>query len=292
MDEIPELLKRSAEEKRRRLLAREFRATRDVRDYFENLVPDLRTEVQDYFLKFFVLGVALDAMVTPSWDQVSARRLHTVEQLTADFEALVAEIEAAVEDDLDEQLADAYEEGYMLGLWDLSLGGVDPDDMPDPPTHDEILALLLGGAVAGLGYDQRLRTWGDVYAGKYQQWIRASVAGGRTLEDTLTGFDGIASAYAGRVEGLAGDELTRAFTLGSTTAWGSVPGAVRGEVWLTREDPLVCPLCAAKHLTITRDQPVIDSHPSCWCIKAPILINAVTEQPVDYVAFLRLVGKR
>jgi hypothetical protein len=116
------------------------------------------------------------------------------------------------------------------------------------------------------------------------------VAGGRTLDDTLLGVDGAFATFNGRVAGLVGNELHRAAAAGADIA---LTAARRDhdiiEVWVTTGDHLVCPICEALHLTVTRKQPVTDSHPGCRCWKVPIPAN-YQPNSLSYAAFLSSLG--
>jgi FAD/FMN-containing dehydrogenase len=54
-----------------------------------------------------------------------------------------------------------------------------------------------------------------------------------------------------------------------------------------RLDPLVCPVCAAKHMTVTSDRPVDHSHPGCRCIKVPMPRNFTPVAPLSFESFLQ-----
>lgn len=280
---VPDFILQTAWQKIARLQAREFDALRDVHAYFDRLIPDFRRDLENYFLQHFVLGVVRPKptfLDTPGLDE-----------LTTSFDTIVDAVEDNIEEDLDERLADEYDESYWFALWELRTWGIDVEEAPPPPDRKGILALILAAGIAGLNHRDRLRTWGQTYRQKFREWVSSSARIGRDYDDIMSGVDRVFDAWRGRVTALAGDELHRAHLGGTRAAWGVVPNAIVGEVWLTREDPLVCPLCREKHLSITNDQPIEDSHPACRCIKVPILLTA-TGVPVDYLAFLRSIGKR
>lgn len=281
---IPDTVLQTAVQKIARLQAREFDVLRDVKQYFEDQIPDFQRDLDEYFFRHFVLTVG----GKKDWEpDVPA----SADAVADSFDHISKAIDKELDEDLGEQLTDEYDESYLFALWELNSYGVDVSDVPPPPDRKRILALLLLGGIEGLNYRDRLHTWGDTYRQKFREWVRSSARIGRDYDGTIGGARRIMQSWQGRVEALAGDELHRASTGGTRDAWALLPGIVSEEVWLTREDPLVCPICAAKHLTITRDQPIRDSHPRCRCIKVPILLD-LKGQPVDYVAFLRSIGKR
>ncbi len=300
--EAPALLRQAAGTRLQLYGEHEFDLTQQIRDSYREPLTSYREMLQAYFLSRFGDNLAppkrladgtIDPTWTPeaTWDLARAARLGTLDELTGSFDDLIDAIHDPLDDLFDEELADGYEESYDLGLWSLYLGGIDSTKADPPPDRSRIKRVLMAAGIAGLGYPQRLGAWGADVKGRYRSRMRGLIASGATGMETLDAFDQVTQTYVGRVEGLGQNELFRAYSVGAADAVAPYKQDLEGEVWLTREDGAVCPICAAKHLTITDDQPIANSHPGCRCRKVPIPLN-YNAQPIDYVGFLQKLGRR
>lgn len=273
MAEAPDLLKLSVREGTKALEKEERQAGEDMRAFYAPLFRSYREELRRAFLGHFVLKpVEPGAPPVTVWDPLvlmdPEAEFPDLSQLS---EALAEESDEFIEGTLDE----AMEEGHRRELWLLGLGGLDPlpyaDSLPDSNRRAE---LLLVGGIAGLSWRERLRAAARDFEQRTTRWVSGSVRGGRSLDDTLDGVDRMGAQFANRATALVGNEMYRAFGSGAAIA---LAAARRDhditEVWVTREDKIVCPLCAALHLTVTLKQPVTDSHPACRCGKVPVPVG-------------------
>jgi hypothetical protein len=165
----------------------------------------------------------------------------------------------------------------------------------------------------GVSYKDRAERWGKEAKPRIRQWLLASALGGLTIDQTLRGVSGITNTLGGRLAALGEDEYHGGFMYGTAQAIrqannGFMYGANRAvdikqwypisEVWLTKEDELVCAVCAVKHLTITMEIPRVHTHPNCRCWKMPITLDPhrpmvnFQANPVSWVDFLQSIGKR
>lgn len=277
----PRLLLQAAAEQIAELRDADANLSGTVRDLYRELFTEFRSELELWFL-----GDLRDQTRPTRRDPTES-----IEYWTTELRDLIAAATPEMEDLLDETLTDAYEESHDRALWMLALGGVELEEPSDPGDFDAIKLALIAGGVAGIGYPARLRVWNQEFTSRWDRMLKASVVGGWAGDETLTMFDALASSFAGHVEGLATNELHRAGGLGAAAATQPYRDQLVGEVWLTRQDDGVCPRCRAKHLTITTEQPITNSHPGCRCIKVPIPLN-LHQQPIDYVAFLQSIGRR
>lgn len=286
-EELPALTLLVAAEKARELQQREETFSSSVRGFYAELFPEFRNEVRSIMLENFPVE---PGKKLPNWDLLKARQRDLQREVAKSFSELLDVLTSEVATIFDDELVSGYEEGYNRGLWELYQGGVDvePDDLG---SADDVAVILAASGFGGVGYRQRLKNWGSFFKSKFNRWIRVAVAMEQDLEQTLEGVDQITNAVRHRGETLAVSELHRAFNQGSRRAYEDHVDSIAGEVWLTREDPVVCSVCKGKHLTITDDQPIDDSHPACRCWKAPIFLD-YQGRPIDYVGFLQSIGKR
>jgi hypothetical protein len=171
----------------------------------------------------------------------------------------------------------------------LALGGV--PITPDAPSRDMTRRALLAAGVAGLAFPDRLNVWTNDARQKWGSMLRADVARGAELGETVDHLILTGEGLMGRVLGLSQNELHRGYLLGTDLAFAQHERYIGGSIWVTRNDPLVCELCISKHMTLTEDIPIEDSHPNCRCVKVPWLFT-MSGTPVDYVGFLQQIGVR
>jgi hypothetical protein len=257
----------------------------DLSEWHKEMFREYEDELAGYFRRYSRPGRSLDPDKTP--DDVWA--VEAVQgQVLGDLATSFAELSEAlyVEDveAMEEWLDDAMVEGHQRELWLLAMGGIDIDPYVESLSDDEeertLLLLALG--VAGLSWATRLGQWRDRVTLDAVQWMHASIVGGQSLDDTLTGLNRITDSFTGRVQGLAENEMVRAFDTGGNIALEAVEGdhAVT-EVWVTRNDRLVCGICGPRHMKVTALQPIRDSHPGCRCRKVPVPED-YTHTDVDY----------
>lgn len=300
--------RQSALAKARYFQRRELDLGMKIRRLYEDLLFPWREDLERVFFKAVVVPVGAEG--APRWEPVKARQeaIPAAEQKYVEVDHA---LRVASETLLEEELVETFKDGYLWGVWEMVAAGVideaeaellqdelldgtEVEDLtiPRPPDDEAINQMLLVVGFGGLAYLDRMARWRQIYEAKLRRWLDASAAGGLTFIDTTEGVDRILDGLRARLVSLGQNEAHRAFTRGNTVAWRAVaPDRIVGEVWMTREDPLVCVTCQAKHLTVTEDQPILDSHPSCRCVKVPIVLDA-DGQPVDWEAFLRRVGKR
>lgn len=243
---------------------------------------DFRRRLEALFYSYSLLPIpeetepgAEPVAPVPQWDSVKVRQAN----LQSDLKQLFADLMVALGQEDQQQFADALDaaadDGFDRSLWQLSLAGLDIDPYTNEGP-DDWADLLLSNDVNGQNWAQRLAAWGAVTTDKGSRWMQASMLGGSSLSDTLDGLSRIALGHTQRVAGLFGNEAFRAFVFagGMAVALAAADTEMQ-EVWVTRQDAKVCPICAAKHLTVTTERPVDDSHPGCRCIKVQV--------PADYV---------
>lgn len=292
-------MKETAMERIRRYQRDELALDRSIREFYRALVPDFMEELDRYFLDSFVVKIGRDGQPKQVWDFFKAAENYAVPKLIESYDAMSRAGEQEVGDLLDESLTDGFNEGYLLGLWMLNEAGVEDvyGALPPPEAaHARNLLMVLG--IGGVTYANRLNKWTSLYEEKATRWLRASIFSESTRDETITALGYISGALESRVVALGGDELYRAYNLGQKQAWSQFEGFVAGELWLTREDELVCPICRPLHMRIVWQEPIIDTHPNCRCQKVPILTDAngmlINPQgrPIEYPEFRQTFLKR
>jgi len=248
----------------------------DLDEWHKEMFRQYEDELAGYFRRYSRPGRVLDPdseRTPPDVWAIEAVQGQVVGDLAQSFaelsEALYVEDIGAMEEWLDAAMV----EGHQRELWLLAMGGIDIDPYVEsiPDDEDERTLLLLALGVAGLSWLVRRGQWRDRVTADAVQWMHASIVGGQSLDDTLTGLNRITDSFTGRVQGLIENEMVRAFDTGGDIALQAVGDdhAVT-EVWVTRADRLVCGICAPRHMKVTALQPITDSHPSCRCRKVPV----------------------
>lgn len=222
--------------------------------------------------------------LSPTWNPLRVRQAGLLVEVTQLFRDLMEQLEQADTELFTDMLQEAAENGYDRGLYQLALAGLTLPDDVDDQEPDDWDPLIRDQDINGMDWSDRLGVWGAVTTDKVGRWTRASMLGGRPLQDTLDGFNRLAVGHTQHVLGLFSNEAYRAFALAGVIAAGIVAqtsGAQLREAWVCRTMPggaldwKVCPVCAAKHMTVTDELPIRDSHPGCRCIKVQV--------PDDYV---------
>lgn len=258
-------------------------ATFELEQRHADVFADFRSRLEALFLRHSILpkpepaepGDAPKAIV-PRWNPLTARRggmLDAVKQL---FAELMVQLGQADTEQFSSAFDDMAEQGFDRSLWQMALAGLDtgPYVEAEPEDWSE---RLLDDTLNGQNWQDRLGVWGDVTTDKVSRWVGSSILGGLSLSDTLDGFSRMAVGHTQRIAGLFDNEAFRAFSLAGLVAMTLVANDhPLDTLWVARTMPggqldlKVCPICAAKHLTVTRDRPVDDSHPGCRCIKVQV----------------------
>lgn len=288
--EVDPVIDGAVNEVRDRVAKRERELTADVGALYIGLFGTYNDQVSAYFTKNFGKNTPPatedEKSPPPVWDPVLAKKRKVVDEFTSSFADLSDAADTEAADMFKDSLPDAYSEGFNTQLWMLHQLGVDVlSDPPDAPDKKKISPLMVAAGFGGISYLARLSTWGDVFTSKVKGVLDVNTKTGGTLADTEAGLDLVLKQYQKSVQALAGNELQRVFSMGSDAALEQFRSKIDGEVWVTRRDKLVCPICAELEGRITNLQPVDDSHPGCRCRKVPTKIDS-EGRAVEYLAFL------
>lgn len=267
---------------------------RSLQLYHKEVFGQFRKQLQALFLANSVTprptedvdGTAIPAR-PPFWNSSRQAAAEAADSFDDVSDALYDEDVNLMEDGLDEAMVD----GHTRELWLLTEGGLDGARYaPSLPNRARRVTLLLIAGVLALNWQQRRATWRDTSRQQVRQWLNASVTGGLTLDETLQGYDRLTTQLSQRVGQLYDDERVRAYGTGADIALQAArrDGEI-AEVWVTRQDKLVCPICEALHGTVTPLQPITDSHPACRCVKVPVPAN-LRDNPVEFTDFLQSLG--
>jgi hypothetical protein len=271
---------KSLMERIRALEQAEASLTSDIKTYFADLFETAQERLEKEFLRLFAKNT--NEQKVSIWDGVKALQQNTTSMLADTYDEA---IDAGVEEwaaTMDGELPEAFEEGYLTSLWELTGQGMSHAQalavlgmLPD----DEVVLNDLGlMGYEGVPYKDRADRWGKDAKPRLRQWLLASALGGLTLDQTVQGVSGITGTLGGRLAALGEDEYHGGFMYGTAQAIrqannGFMYGADRpvdikqwypiSEVWLTKEDELVCAVCYVKHLSITMEIPRVHTHPNC-----------------------------
>lgn len=301
MRDVPALLRDAARETLQELQALSAAHTYETAQTHAELFRRYRDELQELFLLASVLPEP-EPVEDPEdlvpirrrWDGVRFRQ--EGRDTLDSFAALLDALRSSQIEDFTRTLTQAADDGYDRQLWMLALGGLDTGELLDSaPTSPEAWEeLLRSDGFNGMDWEDRLATWTRLTQEKGQKWIQAAATSGFTWEDTLAGFDPITRAHTQHVAGLIDNEVHRAFSYGAGLALLASRRELEAEIaelWLARMDvtgepePRVCPVCRKKHMTVTTDRPVDDSHPGCRCIKVPVPLNFTPVAPLSFESF-------
>ncbi len=232
-------------------------------------------QVNNAFYKHFV----------NNWDLQQARTFRVDRSL---IETGYASLDARgdeVSDDMTEATEDTYQDGFTFGLWDIYRHNA-ASDLPDVPSDDDTAALVAAGAVGGILLADRLQRWIGDSKIKLRNAIKVSMVRGMSLDDTTGLVDTLGEQTFSRLDLLGEAELQRTFHQGQAGALQATFGPdyanlLLGEMWLTRNDGAVCPMCFLLNKTITKLLPIVDTHPGCRCIKVPVFNPAELGNNLD-----------
>jgi len=215
------------------------------------------------------------------WDPLAVRKDGLLEETKQLFADLLGELEQADTEMFDAAFDQIAEEGFDRGLWQMALAGIDTDpyESEEPPDWGDLLA---DDTYNGMNWEDRLGVWGGITSDKVNRLLGASMLSGASGPDTLAGFSRLTLAHTQHISGLFGNEAMRTFAFAGLFAAALVGNDHElRTIWVCRTgpggqlDPKVCPICAEKHLRVTNERPVDDSHPGCRCQKVRV--------PEDYV---------
>lgn len=258
----------------RKLQAREWGYARLTQPLYATMFPSFLDAIREDFYRNFALlpndkGVPAIAPIkavdfTATW----------VEQ----FDQMLEAVETEWDLDMEEEIADAHDEGWYLFLWMLdlqdasALDGVDPDFLQVP---DDGLNFALAASFGGVMFYERARMWRVNAVEKLRQQLQAlAVTGQATWPEVNALTTKLLQEYRNGLDALALDELFLARVQGEQRALDTVGARVASRIqqlWLTRDDEKVCPRCGPLHLTLTQLLPILDTHPRCRCIVVPLV---------------------
>jgi hypothetical protein len=271
----------SSYQKVRALQQREWSAAERISKAYRELTQTYRQELEDAFYRYFVYP----ADQAPHWDRLATAQSDVAETLTTAFEDTLSELHEETEQTSDAEMEEAFLQGWYAGLWDVYQAGHDVDEVP-LPSGAFIAAAMGASAIGGLSLMDRARQWLGEARLKQRTGLRAAMVGEFTLPQTVEWFNGIGAFLEQRISGLLTSEVHQAFDVGQRMAVQMFPDLVIGEVWITRQDLAVCPVCRELHMTITPLKPIVDSHPACRCLKVPLL-DGSGQRPVDFEYFVQ-----
>lgn len=263
--------------------------TTDLRGAFDENFRGYRDQLRGSFNAHSVTRPGRDDKPEQYWDLVALYQDNGLDDALSAYFDTVGDLADYAEEQMEQAFDEALTDGNRRELWLLSMGGLPGEDYANslPPDPERRRELLLLAGIAGLSWLDRLQRWEGETRQQGERWLRASVTGGRSFGDTVQGLDAIATTYTNRVTGLASDELYRAYGQGIETAAQAVATDHNLlHIWVTRQDRLVCPICAALNMTVTTLLPVTDSHPGCRCFIVPVPEH-YTPREVDYEDFVQ-----
>lgn len=231
------------------------------------------------------------------WDLSTAKRYGADRQIIAATDQSLDELADRVTEVLEDEVIDGYQDGYSMTLWDgYRAGALDIDDLRRAPIPDDDRGeeWLLAAAIAGLTLKDRAKRWmGDAKL-RVRNTLNVALARNLSLHESNLLFENLGESLTGRLSVLGQSELQRAFFGGQTASILALLGRagaskLLGELWWSRMDGRVCPVCASLHGTLTVLTPIADTHPGCRCVRVPMweLVNAEAPLPsISYEDFL------
>lgn len=271
--DIPPLVRSAVVEKIAELQRRELDFGWEITHPYEEYLLDWRTRIERFFLSTFVTSLKPGPQ---TWDLVTAQQAGFADDVLDPMLDGLDELTKEVTEVAEEREREAFLLGALYGRWQLALGGVEDPDIPWPVWVAGI------AAIDGLGFAPRAASWASVYRTKLGQLFATAQATGQTLVDTMFGFDALVTGLTNRIGQLARNEWYLSTTTGERAAVAPFQAQV-GELWLIKDDN-ACLICKELHLTVTAKTPIKDTHPSCRCIKVPIVKN-FSPTPVSFAAF-------
>jgi prophage regulatory protein len=162
-----------------------------------------------------------------------------------------------------DEASSAYDDGFWVTMWDLHRTGMlDEQAVADtpPPSDSDFNTWLIAGAIGGIALASRIRRWvGDLKL-RLGTGLSSAIGSGLSLDGTSEIADVLTDQTVKRLEALGEGEVLRAFTAGQDMALTRTGlFASVGQVWLSRRDGRVCPICASLDGKITVLRPVATS---------------------------------
>lgn len=262
---------------------REFNLLAALNDEFMRPFESFQEELDRHFLQYFVTPWPKDTEEKPpTWRRNAAVRHGSLQTLNRAYQEQIEAAGREAAEELEDALVDAYTDGYEWALWALFLAGEDTLDAADLDDTD-IVGALEAGAIGGLTARDRLGAWIGVSEQQLASILGTGIAAEQTYQQTVGAVQRLTKSLASSIAALASNELFLAGVLGAAFASRQL-GAV--EVWVTADDEKVCPICRPKHLTVTNEQPIVDSHPACRCEKLPwALVHGRSRPFVSFQSF-------
>lgn len=270
----------------RKLEARERSYAKLMEPLYKSAFPNFVEAMREDFYRQFAL-IPGDKPAVP---QVMAASFAA--EWTSAFDDTLDLIEEEWSLGMDEEIADAHDEGYMGTLYLLGLQDEDLiDDLPaedrKPPSNG--LAFALAASFAGLTFYARARMWHVNATEKVRQQVKAlAVTGDATWPAIHEILTRVTREYRNGLDALAADELYLARLHGEQRALDVLPLVRAGrlkQLWVTRDDERVCQRCGPLHLTWTQLVPILDTHPRCRCILIPLIPRRARESAHPVAAF-------
>lgn len=265
---------------------RELELGSDLLRFYENQFEGFEAELNRFFYQYFTIVPVSKEQI---WD--SSR----LKDVLPDATNLITDFTTALEDPVlniwEEDLIEGYQEGEDLELWWLYQSGVDITPYERESDSSIIKASLIFLGIGGLGYSTRLAHWTQAYIAKMISALQSLVGAGANLSTTQLSMKSIYRGLSNAVSSLARNELKLAYGAGADNVRSRFRPNIQAEVWITKDDTHVCAFCRDLHLEITSLQPIVDSHPNCRCRKVSIVLD-YKYQPIDYVEFLKRIGRR
>lgn len=274
MPDVPSFLIQAQSEIDIDTLAREHRLSTEVARLFSAAFAGFREDLIGDFMDASATGAEGEA----SWSLPLAQRLRIQDALLVEYQERLGEAEDEALDLLDEELPDAYEDGYLRYLWLLALGGLAV--AARRPADPE--AALQAAAIGGLTAQDRVRMWVDQSRAQLMQTLRANIVSEHTLPATLAALEPLERKTINGVVGLAANEGYYATQTGMTAAgkgYEDIP-----MVWMTRDEN-ACDQCKFLHGKVTTLIPIISTHPACRCYRIPVPVG-YRATPHAYAAFI------
>lgn len=301
MHEVPALLRDAAREALDALQQVIGAESRELAGAHLDAFRQYRRDLEAAFLAYSILPDPKPfdpahsiPLLTRQWNgrafQQSGRAAETLDA----FQGLLDTLRDVDTESFESLLDDAATDGYERALWMLSLGGVEEAaDLLDL-TPDDWAVTIRDAGFDETDWDTRLTAWTNDTGEKVRRWLTASSVGGLGWDESADLFDGLTRQHTNRITGLFGNEMLRAFNVGALVALGLAERQLGIEVpsiWVCRTtvdgtlDPLVCPICAPLHLTVTTRLPIDHSHPGCRCLKVPLTAGYVPS-PIAFTSFV------
>lgn len=260
-DGVPPVYQAYLLQKIESLQKREWDATSKYRFMLEKYTLSYREQLERYFLKNFYWST--DPVTGQQvWNPVMAKAVNADKELMAEFDVMMTALGEEMGEPLEEDMEDAAEEGELLGLWGMEMGGINTVEYI---TAKDLAVYLSALAIGGTSTLERFGMWAAKFRSQWRRLLLTEIAALQTLQDTYSTFELASESFVNNVISFVRDEIFWNLMNGEQKATDAFGGLLRGRMWYTREDERVCPQCWKLHGTITRLRPIRDTHPRCRC---------------------------